>query len=122
MNSDDVKHVKSQLQVLRESDNLDYSKGLIDGLLAYLESACPEIITIRIIGPKTNSIIEGIKAIRVTLNLGLVESKALFEARGLVYTGQDLGLALKVLKGLQDVLELDVTGLPKSVNLFYKKD
>ena len=52
MNNAVAQHVKSQLQTLRQSDSLDYSKGLIDGLLAYLDAVCPETITIEIIGPK----------------------------------------------------------------------
>lgn len=87
MDNSIAQHVKRQLQTLRESDSLDYSKGMIDALLAYLDAVCPEIITIEIVGSKDNNIINGIKAIRQAMNLGLAESKQLYETRGIVYQG-----------------------------------
>lgn len=117
-----AQHVKTQLQTLRQSDSLDYSKGMIDALLAYLDAVCPETITIQVLGSKNNSIIESIKAIRQTFGYGLAESKQLYESKGLCYEGTDLKTALKVYNGLKDTTLLKVTGMPKTVGLLFEKE
>lgn len=120
MDNNIVQHLKTQLNILKESTSLDYSKGIVNSLLAYIEVECPKDITIKIKDVKGN-LISAIKAIRLSLDLGLAESKRLVDIRGIVYTGKDLNRALEIRQALDEHLVLEIDG-PENFKLFFTKE
>lgn len=121
MKQQSLQHIKGQLTLIKKSDSSDYTKGLIDGLLAYLDTEYPKEITLKIRDVKTNNLINAVKHIRMYLNLGLADAKNLVDGRGYLYKGNDIDVAMKLKTRLEDYLELELDG-PETIKLLYKQE
>lgn len=121
MNTAIINHIKGQLKVLRDSDSLDYSKGIIDSLLAFIDVSCPKEITLSI-GQGNINLIQAIKEVRALTGLGLAESKQLVEMRSTFYKTTNVSEAINVKKQFEAKgISIDIKG-DGAIGLLFAKD
>lgn len=114
-----LNHIKEQLKLIKETNNLDYSKGVVDALLTYIELETPLEVSLKI---KTyGNLIHAIKAVRQELGIGLADAKELVENYSYVYKGSDIDYALGLKKRLEAHMGITFEG-SKTAGLLFNKE